>query len=82
MMAASVPYPLGVVPAVSQSAEFRGFTVVWRGYNRQQVDRYLKDLSQAGSPASPPRFQIVLRGYDCQQVDARIKDLLAGNTDG
>ncbi|MEV5989228.1 hypothetical protein AB0L85_30280 [Streptomyces sp. NPDC052051] len=62
---------------MSQPFEFRGFDLVRRGYNRYQVDRYLKDLSEADSPVGPPPFQIVGRGYDRQQVDARIRDLLA-----
>ncbi|MFG2830566.1 DivIVA domain-containing protein [Streptomyces sp. NPDC048434] len=62
---------------MSKPSEFRGFNVVWRGYNRQQVDRYLEALSEADTPVGPPPFQIVGRGYDRQQVDARIRDLLA-----
>ena len=48
-----------------------------RGYDRHQVDRYLKALSEVDSPVGPPPFKIVWRGYDRHQVDARIKDLLA-----
>lgn len=65
-----------------QSSEFRGFNLVWRGYNRHQVDRYLKALSEADSPVGPPPFQIVGRGYDRQEVDARIRDLLADKDTG
>ncbi|WP_371580432.1 hypothetical protein [Streptomyces sp. NBC_01314] len=62
---------------VSTSSEFRGFDLVRRGYDRHQVDRYLKTLSEADSPVGPPPFRIVGRGYDRHQVDARIRDLLA-----
>ncbi|MDX3233825.1 DivIVA domain-containing protein [Streptomyces sp. ME19-01-6] len=62
---------------MSKPSDFRGFDVAWRGYDRQQVDRYLKALSEADSPVGPPPFQIVRRGYDRQQVDVRIRDLLA-----
>jgi hypothetical protein len=62
---------------VSTSSEFRGFDLMRRGYNRRQVDRYLKTLSEVDSPVGPPPFKIVGRGYNRQQVDARIKDLLA-----
>ncbi|MEV7925834.1 MULTISPECIES: hypothetical protein [unclassified Kitasatospora] len=63
---------------VSASPEFRGFDLVRRGYERQQVDLYLRALSEAGSPPPPPAFEIVRRGYDREQVDARIADLLSG----
>ncbi|MGW2352926.1 hypothetical protein [Actinacidiphila glaucinigra] len=62
---------------MSTSSEFRGFDLTRRGYDRHQVDRYLKALSEVDSPVGPPPFKIVWRGYDRQQVDARIKDLLA-----
>ncbi|MCX5422352.1 hypothetical protein [Streptomyces sp. NBC_00078] len=62
---------------MSTSSEFRGFDLMRRGYDRHQVDRYLKALSEVDSPVGPPPFKIVWRGYDRHQVDARIKDLLA-----
>ncbi|MFF7361395.1 hypothetical protein [Streptomyces sp. NPDC008125] len=62
---------------MSTSSEFRGFDLMWRGYDRHQVDRCLGTLSEVDSPVGPPPFQIVGRGYDRQQVDARIKELLA-----
>ncbi|MFF0018285.1 hypothetical protein [Streptomyces sp. NPDC005374] len=62
---------------MSTPSEFRGFDVVRRGYDRQQVDDHLKSLTEAGSPVGPPPFRIRWRGYDRQQVDARIRDLLA-----
>jgi DivIVA domain-containing protein len=67
---------------MSTPAEFRGFDVVLRGYDRDQVDRYLEALSQADSPMAPPAFRVVLRGYDRRQVDARIKDVLRDRGDG
>lgn len=66
-----------MVLAVSKPSEFRGFNVVWRGYDRRQVDRCLQALSEAGAPVDPAQFRIVGRGYDRRQVDARIRDLLA-----
>ncbi|MFE4869848.1 hypothetical protein [Streptomyces sp. NPDC056682] len=62
---------------MSTSSEFRGFDLVRRGYDRHQVDHYLKALSEAGSPVGPPPFRIAGRGYDRHQVDVRIRDLLA-----
>ncbi|WP_329461089.1 hypothetical protein [Streptomyces sp. NBC_01431] len=62
---------------MSTSSEFRGFDLVRRGYDRHQVDQYLKTLSEANSPAGPPPFRIAGRGYDRHQVDVRIRDLLA-----
>ncbi|MFJ3216072.1 hypothetical protein ACIPLC_09150 [Kitasatospora sp. NPDC086801] len=67
---------------VSTTPEFRGFDLVRRGYDRHQVDRYLKALSEAGSPPPQPVFEIVRRGYDREQVDARIADLLRGRGAG
>ncbi|MFF2546911.1 DivIVA domain-containing protein [Kitasatospora sp. NPDC058063] len=63
---------------MSTSPEFRGFDLVRRGYDREQVDRYLRALSEAGSPPPQPAFPIRWRGYDRDQVDARIADLLRG----
>ncbi|MGW2485681.1 DivIVA domain-containing protein [Streptomyces sp. NPDC001606] len=63
---------------MSTSSEFRGFDVVLRGYDRRQVDRYLKALAQGDSPEPLPAFRVVLRGYDRRQVDARIAELLRG----
>ncbi|MFJ7276258.1 hypothetical protein [Kitasatospora sp. NPDC098663] len=63
---------------MSTTSEFRGFDLVRRGYERQQVDHYLRALAEAGSPPPPPAFEIVRRGYDCEQVDARIAELLRG----
>ncbi|MFD5438178.1 hypothetical protein ACFWJ4_39235 [Kitasatospora sp. NPDC127067] len=63
---------------MSTSPEFRGFDLVRRGYDREQVDRYLSAPSEAGSPPPRPEFRIRWRGYDREQVDARIADLLRG----
>ncbi|MFD7577522.1 hypothetical protein [Kitasatospora sp. NPDC059803] len=77
-MAINVDTEGGRTREVSTTPEFRGFDLVRRGYERQQVDRYLSALSEAGSPPPPPAFEIVRRGYDREQVDARIADLLRG----
>ncbi|MFE4973547.1 hypothetical protein ACFRAR_15705 [Kitasatospora sp. NPDC056651] len=61
---------------MSTPPDFRGFDLVRRGYDREQVDNYLTALSQAGSPPPPPAFQIRWRGYDREQVDARVAELL------
>ncbi|MFF2117262.1 hypothetical protein ACFVXH_08010 [Kitasatospora sp. NPDC058184] len=63
---------------MSTSPEFRGFDLVRRGYDREQVDHYLRALSGAVSLPPVPAFEIRWRGYDREQVDARIADLLRG----
>ncbi|MFJ5676449.1 hypothetical protein [Streptomyces sp. NPDC093097] len=67
---------------MSKPSEFRGFNVARRGYDRRQVDHYLRALSEADSPVAQLPFEIVRRGYDCQEVDARIRDLLADKGTG
>ncbi|MGW3076360.1 MULTISPECIES: hypothetical protein [unclassified Kitasatospora] len=61
---------------MSTSPEFRGFDLVRRGYDRPEVDDYLRALSGAGAPPPVPAFRIMWRGYDREQVDARIAELL------
>ncbi|MGW3181807.1 hypothetical protein ACWDD9_21270 [Kitasatospora sp. NPDC001119] len=63
---------------MSAAPEFRGFDLVRRGYDREQVDHYLRALSGTVSLPPVPAFQIRWRGYDRDQVDARIADLLRG----
>ncbi|MFJ7907227.1 hypothetical protein [Kitasatospora sp. NPDC096204] len=63
---------------MSASPEFRGFDLVRRGYDRPEVDDYLRVLSEAGAPPPVPAFRIRWRGYAPEQVDARIADLLRG----
>ncbi|MFF7334048.1 DivIVA domain-containing protein [Streptomyces sp. NPDC090306] len=63
---------------VSTSSEFRGFTLVRRGYDREQVDRFLALLALPGAPRATPSFDIVRRGYDRREVDERIRELRAG----
>lgn len=49
------------------------FDIVWRGYDRGQVDDYLRRLEQ--EPAGtlpPPRFDVVFRGYDRHQVERHL----------
>ena len=58
--------------------EFRGFDIVRRGYDRGQVDEFLRVLSAGTAPTAPPAFDIARRGYDRAQVDARIAELRAG----
>ncbi|GAA0339896.1 DivIVA domain-containing protein [Actinoallomurus spadix] len=56
----------------------RRFDIVWRGYDRRQVDAYLRRLAQepAGSP-DPPVFDVVLRGYDHRQVERYLAEYAA-----
>ncbi|MFF4508353.1 DivIVA domain-containing protein [Streptomyces sp. NPDC001401] len=60
------------------SQGFRGFDVVRRGYDRSQVDEYLRLLAAGTAPTAPPAFDLARRGYDRGQVDARIAELRAG----
>ncbi|WP_436791914.1 DivIVA domain-containing protein [Yinghuangia sp. YIM S10712] len=53
--------------------KFPGFSVVRRGYDRAEVDRFL--LGEDGGPFGPARFAVVRRGYDCGEVDAWISEL-------
>ncbi|MCO5999471.1 DivIVA domain-containing protein [Actinoallomurus rhizosphaericola] len=60
------------------------FDIVWRGYDRRQVDDYLRRLAQdpAGTPF-PPAFDVVLRGYDRHQVERHLTEGgAAGRPDG
>lgn len=62
------------------------FSVVWRGYNRRQVDEYVRALKSSSTNAdagarlaelfaSGPvaMFDVVLRGYDRREVDQYIE---------
>ena len=60
------------------SQGFHGFDIVRRGYDRAQVDAYLRLLAAGTAPAEPPAFDLSRRGYDRAQVDARIAELRAG----
>ncbi|MDN3353482.1 DivIVA domain-containing protein [Actinomadura sp. DC4] len=42
------------------------FGEVWRGYDRNQVEKYLRRPQDSDAP---PRFDVVLRGYDREEVD-------------
>jgi hypothetical protein len=55
--------------------KFPGFTVVRRGYDRGEVDRFL--LGENGGPYGEAKFTLVRRGYDCGEVDTRLADLRA-----
>ncbi|WP_123966087.1 DivIVA domain-containing protein [Streptomyces sp. TLI_185] len=55
--------------------EFHGFAIVRRGYDRGQVDDYLRLLAAGQDPSAPPAFDVARRGYDRAQVDARIGEL-------
>lgn len=46
------------------------FTIVMRGYDREEVDRY---LASAPGSAAVPAFRIVMRGYERTQVDAYVR---------
>jgi len=48
---------------------------VRRGYDRRQVDDYLRLLAAGQDPSTPPAFDVARRGYDRAQVDARIGEL-------
>ncbi|GAA1533799.1 hypothetical protein GCM10009678_15130 [Actinomadura kijaniata] len=55
-----------------------GFDIRWRGYDRVQVDDYLRGLTKRRglrSETPPPSFELVLRGYDQDQVDSFIQRL-------
>ncbi|WP_433171770.1 DivIVA domain-containing protein [Actinoallomurus sp. CA-150999] len=45
------------------------FDIAWRGYDRRQVDEYLRRLSDDPTGTPPPAFDVVLRGYDRRQVE-------------
>ncbi|MFE4519766.1 DivIVA domain-containing protein, partial [Kitasatospora sp. NPDC056783] len=49
---------------MSTPPEFRGFDLVRRGYDREQVDGYLAALAQAAPVPPAPAFQVRWRGYD------------------
>jgi cell division septum initiation protein DivIVA len=53
------------------------FTVVLRGYNREEVDAYVTQILaiEAGSivPLSPAKFRVGMRGYDRVEVDQYIR---------
>ncbi|GAA4623863.1 hypothetical protein GCM10023196_021770 [Actinoallomurus vinaceus] len=48
------------------------FDIVWRGYDRRQVDEYLRHLADDPTGTPRPAFDVVLRGYDRHQVDRYI----------
>jgi cell division septum initiation protein DivIVA len=50
------------------------FSVVWRGYDRRQVDERVRALGSYGDESgqnitAQGRFDVVLRGYDRGEVD-------------
>lgn len=55
------------------STEEPRFRVVWRGYDRRQVDEYIRRLPDR---SDPPEFDVVLRGYDHKEVEAYIARFL------
>ncbi|WP_235037023.1 caspase family protein [Actinomadura sp. K4S16] len=54
-----------------------GIDVVLRGYDRRQVNQYVRQcMASAPMPlASPPDFDLALRGYDCAQVREYLESL-------
>lgn len=56
--------------------KFPGFDLVHRGYDRNEVDRFLRG-EDGGPLGEPPRFAIGRRGYDRDQVEEFIRDLRA-----
>lgn len=57
-------------------AEGPEFPVVWRGYDRRQVDEYVRSRTAGGPGAggTPPVFDVALRGYDRRAVDRYINE--------
>jgi DivIVA domain-containing protein len=54
----------------------RQFTLAMRGYNPNEVDAFLAQLSD--DPDLPvPGFARVMRGYDAEQVDLHIENVKA-----
>lgn len=58
--------------------EFKGFELVRHGYDRAEVDAYLRELHTAARTPRPA-FRTRWRGYDPAQVDARIAALVSGS---
>ena len=56
----------------------QGFTIVLRGYNREQVDAFIAQV-EAGTAVDPaPSFSIALRGYERRQVDRYVESHRSG----
>jgi DivIVA domain-containing protein len=65
-------------PAMNQA-----FDIVWRGYDRRQVDEYLRRLAhEPAGTLSPPVFDVVLRGYDRRQVERYLAEGPSATDDG
>ncbi|GAA4492226.1 hypothetical protein GCM10023191_027880 [Actinoallomurus oryzae] len=59
------------------AAQGPDFPVVWRGYDRRQVDEYVRNLTTGGTTGPrpggpPPLFDVVFRGYDRRAVERYI----------
>ena len=50
------------------------FTIVLRGYDKDEVDAYVARVAVGGAPADGPRFTVRLRGYARHEVDAYVSD--------
>jgi hypothetical protein len=60
-------------------AEGPRFPVVWRGYDRRQVDEYVRSQATGGTAGpgavgTPPVFDVALRGYDRRAVERYINE--------
>lgn len=59
------------------------FDIVWRGYDRRQVDEYLRRLAhEPADSLPPPVFDVVLRGYDHRQVERYLTERRSPMDDG
>lgn len=54
------------------------WTIVFRGYDREQVDAFLDQLEgMTTRPLSVPEFRIAFRGYERHGVEEYVQSLLA-----
>jgi hypothetical protein len=60
------------------AAERPDFRVVWRGYDRRQVEEYIRRTGESTEPQPAPAFDVVLRGYDRRAVDRYLQNSAVG----
>ena len=66
----SEPANTSIPPTVSLEEVIDGFDIVLRGYDRYQVEGYLRRLfDREPPPSKAPAIDVVLRGFDRLQVD-------------
>lgn len=61
------------------------FRTVWRGYDRDEVDAFLKRVRSEGvgdAELMEHPFRRTLRGYDPEQVDVHLDELAQRHHDG